>query len=723
MADSLEKERDDLARLAEQQTVLRRVATLVASGVAAKELFAAVTKEVGELLSADIAAIGRYEDDGTVTELTAWSSTGDPLPATGSRWVLGGENVTTRVAQTGRPARCDGTADLSGPIGRTMRDVGILAAAATPISVEGRLWGVMFVASTLEESLPADTESRLVSFTDLVATAIAHAAGRASLAGLAEEQAALRRVATLVAGAAAPEDVFAAVTEEVGKLLRVQRSSMGCYELDGTATLLTSWSSGSDPYLPTPSRWVLGGMNVPTLVAETGRPARLDTYEDASGPIGVAARDTGARASVGAPIVVEGRLWGVIVANPAPDQPLPPDTELRLASFTELVATAIANAESRARLARLADEQAALRRVATLVARAVPPEELFTSVTREVGQLLSAELAGMARYDSDIALTALASWSRTGLAVRATGTRWDLGGENVPTLVARTGRPARIDSHEHASGPLGEEMRDAGIRSAAGAPIIVQGHLWGMMFAGSTLEPPLPLDTADRLASFTELVATAIANADSRAELAASRARIVAAADATRRRIERDLHDGAQQRLVSLGLELRAAEASVPSELTELKGEVSRVAEGLASVQEELREIARGIHPAILVQGGLAPALKTLARRSRVPVELDVRAQTRLPDPVEVAAYFVVSETLTNADKHARATVVRVQAEAAGGVLRLDVRDDGVGGASSSRGTGLAGLKDRVEALGGTLAVQSAIDAGTSVHVELPLER
>jgi signal transduction histidine kinase len=391
-------------------------------------------------------------------------------------------------------------------------------------------------------------------------------------------------------------------------------------------------------------------------------------------------------------------------------------------SFTELVATAIANAESRGGLARLADEQAALRRVATLVARSVPPKDLFTAVTEEVGQLLSPDIAGMGRYDSG-AVIALASWSRTGVTLRRIGTRWPLQGHNIPTLVAQSGRPARTDSHDDVSGPLGESMREAGIRSAAGTPIIVEGHLWGMMFVATTLEPPLPLDTAARLASFTELVATAIANADSRAELAASRARIVAAADETRRRIERNLHDGAQQRLVSLGLELRAAQATVPPELGELAGEVSRVAEGLASVQEELREIAHGIHPAILAQGGLGPALKTLARRSQVPVELEVRARGRLPDPVEVAAYYVVSETLTNVAKHARASVVRVEADAADGILRLDVRDDGVGGADASRGTGLAGLKDRVEALGGTLALQSASGDGTSVRVELPLAR
>jgi signal transduction histidine kinase len=723
MADSLETERDDLARADGEHVALRRVATLVASGVPPEELFAAVSNEVGQLLSVDIAAIGRYEDDRTVTELAVWSGAGDALPQAGSRWVLGGENVTTLVAQTGRPARSDSDADPSGPIGKALREVGVRSSAATPIVVEGHLWGMMFVGSTVDRPLPTDTEARLVSFTELVATAIANAAGRAVLAGLAEEQAALRRVATLVARAAAPEEVFAAVTEEVGQLLRVDRASMGHYEADGTATLITSWSGRPGSHTPMPTHWALGGKNVPTLVAQTARPARLDSYEDASGPIGVAARQRGHVASVGAPIIVEGRLWGVIVANPAPQQPLPPDTEARLVSFTELVATAIANAESRAGLARLAEEQAALRRVATLVAHAVPPAELFTAVTEEAGQLLSPDMAGMGRYESGVYLIPLASWSRTGVRLRRVGGSWPLGGDNVPTRVARTGRPARIDGHANASGPIGEAMREVGIRSAAGAPIVVEGHLWGEMFVASTLEEPLPSDTAARLASFTELVATAIANATSRAELAASRGRIVAAADETRRRIERNLHDGAQQRLVSLGLELRAAQATVPPELGELRSEVASVAEGLASVQEELREIARGIHPAILAEGGLAPALKTLARRCGVPVELNVRAQSRLPDTIEVAAYYVVSETLTNVAKHAQASVVHVEAEAADGVLQLDVRDDGVGGADASRGSGLAGLRDRVEAVGGTLTIRSAIGAGTSVHVELPLAR
>jgi signal transduction histidine kinase len=242
------------------------------------------------------------------------------------------------------------------------------------------------------------------------------------------------------------------------------------------------------------------------------------------------------------------------------------------------------------------------------------------------------------------------------------------------------------------------------------------------MTTHSTLEQPLPADAEARLASFTELLATAIANAESRAALTASRARIVAAADDTRRRIERDLHDGTQQRLVSLGLQLRAAQAAVPPELGELEGELSRVAEGLASVSDELREISRGIHPPILSEGGLGPALAALARRSAVPVKLDVRTERRLPERVEAAAYYVVSEALTNAAKHARAAVVDVDVDADDSMVRLAIRDDGVGGADLGRGSGLIGLRDRVEALGGRLEVASPAGHGTSLLARIPIQ-
>jgi signal transduction histidine kinase len=319
-------------------------------------------------------------------------------------------------------------------------------------------------------------------------------------------------------------------------------------------------------------------------------------------------------------------------------------------------------------------------------------------------------------------MTTLVAWSRTADFAPPVGSRRSLGGNNVSTLVFETGLPVRIDSYVDASGPVGVDARADGVGSGVGAPIIVEGRLWGVMAAYSTPDLVLTANTEARLTSFTELVATAIANVESRAELVASRGRIAAAADETRRRIERDLHDGTQQRLDSLGLELRTAQATVPPQLGELEEALSRVATGLTSVFEELREISHGIHPAILSDGGLDPALRALRRRSAVAVELDLHTDRRLPEPVEVATYYVVSEALTNAAKHAQASVVNVELDTRDAVLRLAIGDDGIGGADASLGSGLLGLRDRVEALGGTLQLTSPAGNGTTLLVEVPLE-
>jgi signal transduction histidine kinase len=287
--------------------------------------------------------------------------------------------------------------------------------------------------------------------------------------------------------------------------------------------------------------------------------------------------------------------------------------------------------------------------------------------------------------------------------------------------VLRTGGATRRDSFEDAAGDIAEFARRFGIRSSVGAPVTVEGRRWGVMVVSSK-RGPLPGDTEQRLVDFTDLVATALANTESRAELTASRARVVAASDEVRRLIERDLHDGAQQQLLSLALEVRAAQAAAPPELSEHRAELSHVAEGLTNVVDGLREIALGIHPGILAEGGLGPALKTLARRSAIPVELDLRAEVELPERVEVAVYYVVSEALTNAAKHSHASVVHVAVRARDDMLNVSVHDDGLGGADPTRGSGLLGLKDRAEALGGTLSFQSARGAGTSLHVELPLD-
>ncbi|MEN3356291.1 MAG: hypothetical protein V7637_273 [Mycobacteriales bacterium] len=539
---------------------------------------------------------------------------------------------------------------------------------------------------------------------------------------LAEEQAALRRVATLVARGVAAEEVFAAVTGEVGRLLSVEYATLGRYEPDAAMTVVVSWSRTGDFAPPVGSRQPLGGNNVSTFVFETGRPARLDSYADASGPLGVAARDDGIGSGAGAPVIVEGRLWGVMATYSRAGQPLPADTEARLPGFTELVATAIANAESRAALARLAEEQAALRQVATLVARGAPPGELFAAVAEEVGRLLGTHLAGMARYESNDTLTVLATWAADGEHPLVPGP-WPLDGGDLASMVFKTGRSVRIDDYDDVPGSIAAFVREElGISCSVGSPIVSEGRLWGVLFVHSKqTDERLPQNTESRLTDFTELVATAIANAESRAELSASRARVVAAADETRRRIEHDLHDGIQQRLVSLRLELRAAQVTVPPELGELQGTLSGLAEELASVFDELREISHGIHPAILSEGGLEPALGALRRRSAVPVKLDLHAERRLPEPVEVAAYYVVSEALTNAAKHAHASVVKVELHADDAILRLAIRDDGIGGADP-KGSGLLGLRDRIHALGGTLQVASPTGEGTTLLIEVPLD-
>jgi signal transduction histidine kinase len=370
---------------------------------------------------------------------------------------------------------------------------------------------------------------------------------------------------------------------------------------------------------------------------------------------------------------------------------------------------------------RLADEQAALRRVATLVAHGVPAAEIFAAVAEETGRLLDTDSAHMLRYEPDGTVTMVAGWSRAGDHLPV-GSRQTLDCQSASATVSRNGRPARIDSYTGAAGSLAAQARRLGIRSTVGCPITVEGRLWGLLAVNSAQPQALPADTEARIAAFAELVATAIGNTQARAELAASRTRIIQSADETRRRIEHDLHDGLQQQLVSMGLNLRAAQATVPAELLQLRTELALLANELGRALEELRELSRGIHPAILSQGGLGLALRALARRSAVPVDLEVDLQTRLPAPVEVAAYYVVAEALANAAKHAHATVAQVDVRAGEGRLQLSVADDGVGGADPVRGSGLVGLGDRVQALGGTLTVHSPAGQGTRLLVDLPVE-
>jgi signal transduction histidine kinase len=535
---------------------------------------------------------------------------------------------------------------------------------------------------------------------------------------LLAQQSALRRVATLVAQRASPSDVFEVVTREVGMLSDADLARMERYEPDATVTGVASWSRDVDR-LTVGTRFALEGVSIAALVRDAGRPVRVDSFADASGPIAAEARTLGIRSSVGCPIVVAGRLWGVIAASSKGEAPFPAGTEAQIGDFTELVATAIANAESRAELAERASEQAALRRVATLVARGASPADVFSAVAEELAQQLDAEITKILRFEADGTTTVVGGWSVPGMHIPL-GTRLTVEREGLAWSVLQNRRPSRVERFEGPPGSIAACFANTGARSGVGSPIVVEDSLWGVAIAASSRANALAERSEERIAEFTEIVATAIANAESRAELAASRARVVAAADRTRRQLERDLHDGAQQRLVSLALRLRAAEAMIPPDLAQVHEELRTVGSGLDDVLDDLREISRGIHPAILAEGGLGPALRTLARRSSVPVELKLRADERLPERVEVAAYYVVSEALTNVAKHANASTVHVDVDATDGLVRLAIRDDGVGGADPNRGSGLIGLKDRVEATGGSMLVESRLGEGTSIVVELP---
>jgi signal transduction histidine kinase len=538
------------------------------------------------------------------------------------------------------------------------------------------------------------------------------------LEALADEQAALRRVATFVARGASPTDVFAAVTREVVGLLGVDMAGMVRFEPGDMQTLVAAWPERQDQLVAGTRMPLFDGVNIARMVMESGQPARVDDWADAPGEVAARVRELGVRSSVGSPIVVAGELWGVMIVDSSADR-LPDGTEARLENFTELVATAIANTDARLELSRLAAEQAALRRVATLVASAPSPAGLFDAVAEEVGIVLGADSTRVLRYDADGAATVVGGWG-IWESVLPTGARQVLDGDSVSARVLASGRPARMDTYEHAIGPLAAALRSRGVRSSVGAPIVVGGRLWGAVIAGTERPEPLPADAETRIGEFTELVATAIANADGRAKLEKSRARVVIASDEARRRIERDLHDGAQQRLVSLGLKLRMAERAVPAELGDVKGALAESVGELSAVLEELRELSRGIHPASLTLGGLEPALGALAHRSTVPVRLDVRFAERPPERVEAAAYYVASEALANAAKHACASEVEITAVEGDDAIELVIRDDGVGGADPASGSGLIGLADRVEAIGGTIEVDSPAGAGTTLRVTLP---
>lgn len=526
----------------------------------------------------------------------------------------------------------------------------------------------------------------------------------AELRDLAEQQAALRRVATLAAEGAEPQAVFTAVAVETSKMLGVGAVSLISY--DAAAGMFTKiyGTHGQRSAVPDGTTWPVTDCPEGELVLRTGGAARIDDWTGLPGPTAARHLAHGFGQAAAAPIIVDGEIWGHIAAYGEAGEVLAPGCEQRLADFTQLMASAIAGAQARDELRGLAERQgAALRRVATLVGQQASSATIFSAVAGEASRALGVPRADVGRYRAGSVIL-LGSTERLGHD-RA----FSSGGQLVAADVLITGQAARSQDDR-----------------VVGAPIRVEGALWGVIVA--LADEPLRPGAETRLADFTHLVASSISNVHARNSLIASRARIVTASDETRRRIERNLHDGIQQRMVSLALSLRAVRAgsSLPPEVAAGLDEVAR---DLDAVLEEIRVFSQGLHPALLARSGLGPSLRALARRSPIPVSLDVAGVTRLPPAVETAVYYVVSEALANAAKHSQAgeVAVRVAVDPDPGpdrdpaAVRATVTDDGIGGAAQARGSGLIGLADRVEALGGQLTLDSPAGQGTTISIELPL--
>jgi signal transduction histidine kinase len=645
---------------------LRRVSSVVAAGAPPRTVFEAVTAEAGKLLGGAPVALTKAAD-------------------------------SVVVAQTGDHVRVGARLDPADD------DVSVA------VTVDGLRWGTLSVSSRAGP-LPAGTAVRLTLFAELVAAALASAAAREAMADLAGEQAALLKVAALVAHRARPVEIFEAVATEAARLIHDEPTTLVRYEGDRTFTVLATRSGPA----PVGTRVTVPADDAGTLdeMMRTLRPARLDRY-DLFADRTYSSRDFGVGSSVSVPIIVNGRLWGAL-GTLNEGRRLPTGTEERLGKFAELVASALANVEAHTALEKFAARQTALRRVAELVARGAPLPEVFDAVATEASNILGELAADLFQFDGTYCTVVATCRSSVPVGFRS---RAD--GDSAGARVMRARTPLRFPTL--AGTDSADQARALNVAALVAVPVFVEGQLWGGLSTTTTKDSP-PADAEDRLAEFAELAAAAIANAQNKEKLRASRARVATTANEVRQRLQRDVHDGAQQRLVqtvlSLKLGLEAAE----------RGEdpVALMREALEQADRatvELRDIVHGILPVALARGGLRAGMDSLITAAATPVDLDMSTQPseRLPSDVEVTAYFIVAEALTNVAKHARANRARVSVTTAGDQLVVEVADDGVGGADPRNGTGLTGLADRVDALDGTLTLTSEPGAGTTVRAVLPV--
>jgi signal transduction histidine kinase len=671
-----------VVRLQEQHRALRRLTQLITRRAELETIFDTVVSELARVLD-------------------------------GSAWLLrqGSDGRTTVVATVGEsaPEGSRGQRDDSSLLGSPL---------TSPVVVEGVTWGVL-CARTHEQPQP-DADACVEDFAEVVSIAVADASARAKLRRLAGEQAALRHVAALVAEGSSPSDLFAAVVRAVAQAIDVDAISVERIDADRSTTVIASLDA---PMFAIGSRWPLDEPGLHASVIAAGRSVRIDDVSVLSGRAGTALRDSSIRSLVAVPIIVDGAVWGLMWVGAKRGDPLAAATETRLREFAELAAVAVANADSRHRLRRLADSEASLRRVATLAAEGATPDELLAAVADEAARILDCSTVAIVRYEPSESFRVVAAH---GDSVFEIGSSWPVESSSLAEAVREAKAPVRGDDGD-------------GLGSAIGAPIVVDGDVWGTVMV--RLRRPradMPLFTGwytsrmlsssvsseeieSRLASFTDLVGTAISRAQAQAELIASRARIVEAGDEAMRRIERDLHDGTQQRLVALGLHLQRLRAEVPAAEREVHEGLEQVERELKSVIEEVQELSRGVHPAQLAAGGLRPSLRALARRSPIPVDVSVDVPERPPASVETALYYVVSEALANAIKHSQATLVSVTVVGDPRSIRATVADTGVGGAEIGAGSGLTGVSDRVDALAGRLNIVSPRGGGTTISVDLPV--
>lgn len=690
--------RGQLKDFADEQVALRRVAELAAHDAPTDQVLRAVAVEASGLAGVEFGMVLQYESPDGANRIVALNGAPDTF-AVDMREPGAGDSSVRRVWHTRQVARVDDLGQMSGLWPRLAYERGFKASAGVPIVIHGALWGALIVCGR-GGPVPRHVEKHLSNFAELAATAISAAHARQELSMLADEQAALRRIAELAAREVPAEEILQAVTIEASALAGVDFSTLLHYEPDGSSVIVAV--AGAPDGITVGMRSPGTGDGATQRVWRTGKPARIDNLAEMSGVWPQLAHRHGFNTSAAVPVVIHGMLRGTLVVV-GRRQAFAHTIEKHLSDFADLAATALSAADARRSLRLLADEQAAVRRVAELVARSAPLDQIFDSVAAETSSLLDGVESSLLRCEPDgVAVVVASTSSLTPAGLRLPvepGPSGDLGGIEWAAVRARS--------------PV---VTDVG---AIAVPVTVEGRGWGALVVVAP-GPSLPPGSKERLTPFAELTAVAIINAENRSRLTASRARVIATADESRRRVQRDVHDGAQQRLVHTIIVLKLArDAARAGELrTDLLDEALSNAE---RASKELRDIVRGILPASLTRGGLRSGLDSLLGDLALPVGLTVSVP-RLSPQIETTAYFIVAEAITNVVKHAHAHRATVDVTVDGPTLIIEVRDDGAGGADARKGTGLTGLLDRVEAANGTLTVTSRPGDGTAVRAVLPLD-